>query len=136
LRRNYFKTVFSRNYTHILTTSKNLTAIMANSFGVKRDIIYTWGQPRNDELFKKHNQKNLKNIFPDLPYFSKTIIYAPTFRDTVATEFFPFENFELHKFNEFLKENNIILFIRSHPFEKTNVDEYIGDRIKLINGDK
>src|SRR5699024_8000492 len=62
LRRNYFKTVFSRNYTHILTTSKNLTAMMANSFGVKRDIIYTWGQPKNDVLFKTHNQKNLKNI--------------------------------------------------------------------------
>ena len=65
LKRLYFKNIFSKNYSYILTTSKNLLPIMKESFGVAEEVVKVWGQPRNDCLFEKVDQNNLKGIIPN-----------------------------------------------------------------------
>ena len=75
--RIYFKKIFSENYTCILTTSHELIPLMARSFAVSEDKIKVWGQPRNDGLFQKNDCREiLGQLFPDLPEYTTTVLYA------------------------------------------------------------
>lgn len=135
--RLYFKNIFSNNYTYILTTSKNLVDIMAKSFGVSKDKIKVWGQPRNDAIFKSNNREEVLDlIYQDLPTYKKILLYAPTYRDEAETILFPFKDYNIEGLNDFLKKNGIIIFIRSHQSETISNNNYYGDRIRSINSDK
>lgn len=137
LTRIYFKYIFSNNYTHIVTTSKNLTSIMKESFDVTEDKIKIWGQPRNDAIFNYNDrEENLTLMYDGLPKYKKIILYAPTYRENSKTIFFPFSDFEINKLNVFLEENELIIFIRCHQSEAQNIKDSFGDRVKLINADK
>lgn len=137
-RKFYFKYLFSKNYSYVLTTSENLIEIMANSFDVMDHQVKVLGQPRNDALFKENEKKEvLKNLYTNLPKYKKIILYAPTFRDDGKTLFFPFENFKQDRLNSFLEEHEIIIFIRTHQSEDTEIlNRNFGDRVRLINEDK
>jgi CDP-glycerol glycerophosphotransferase len=41
-------------------------------------------------------------------------LYAPTFRDKIATRFFPFDDFNLNNLTDFLEENDTYLVLRPH----------------------
>lgn len=43
--RVYFRKIFTENYTWILTCSKALIPIMAESFAIEQEKIKVWGQP-------------------------------------------------------------------------------------------
>lgn len=133
IKKLYFKNIFSKNYSYILTTSKKLTLIMKESFGVDEEVVKVWGQPRNDCLFKKVDYNNLKNIIPDLPSYKKLILYAPTYRAGVETKIFPFRDYNKDKLEYFLDENKAIIFIRTHISESIDVKKYLGKRIILLN---
>ena len=80
--RIYFRKIFTKNYTCILTCSKSLIPVMAKSFDVSESMIKVWGQPRNDMFYKENDRRLiLKEIYGELPEYKKTILYAPTFRD-------------------------------------------------------
>lgn len=112
--RIYFKKIFSENYTCILTTSHELIPLMARSFAVSEDKIKVWGQPRNDGLFQKNDCREiLGQLFPDLPEYTKTVLYAPTFRDYGQVQLFPFKDFDQKQLEAFLDEKNMLLFIRT-----------------------
>lgn len=135
--RLYFNIIFSNNYTHILTTSTNLIDIMAKSFNVNKENIKVWGQPRNDKLFIDNDTNFVLNdIYNKLPDYNNIILYAPTFRSSSNTNFFPFKDFNLEEFNEYLDENKLLLFIRCHQSEKSQVNKLVSNRIKLMNSDK
>ena len=131
--RLYFKKIFSDNYTCILTTSRALVPLMAESFSVPESRIKVWGQPRNDGMFeKKDRQEILKEIYGDLPEYRKTVLYAPTFRDYGAVRLFPFADFDRERMEDFLEEQKMILFIRTHIAEKSAADSYLGKRIRFL----
>lgn len=137
LTRIYFKYIFSNNYTYILITSKKLLGIMGKSFGVAEDKIKIWGQPRNDTVFRANDgRKILTSLYEVLPNYKKIILYAPTFRSTKGTKFFPFADFKSDELDNFLEENELIIFIRCHQSEINSIENDLGDRIKLINEDK
>lgn len=135
--RIYFKKIFSENYTCILTTSHELIPLMARSFAVSEDKIKVWGQPRNDGLFQKNDcRKILGQLFPDLPEYTKTVLYAPTFRDYGQVQLFPFKDFDQEHLEAFLEEKNMLLFIRTHVAEQGSAAPYLGKRIRFLGNEQ
>lgn len=135
--RIYFKKIFSENYTCILTTSHELIPLMARSFAVSEDKIKVWGQPRNDGLFQKNDCREiLGQLFPDLPEYTKTVLYAPTFRDYGQVQLFPFKDFDQKQLEAFLDEKNMLLFIRTHVAEQGSAAPYLGKRILFLGNEQ
>lgn len=135
--RIYFKKIFSENYTCILTTSHELIPLMARSFAVSEDKIKVWGQPRNDGLFQKNDCREiLGQLFPDLPEYTKTVLYAPTFRDYGQVQLFPFKDFDQEQLEAFLEEKNMLLFIRTHVAEQVSAAPYLGKRIRFLGNEQ
>ena len=135
--RIYFKKIFSENYTCILTTSHELIPLMARSFAVSKDKIKVWGQPRNDGLFQKNDcHEILGQLFPDLPEYTKTVLYAPTFRDYGQVQLFPFKDFDQKQLEAFLEEKNMLLFIRTHVAEQGSAAPYLGKRIRFLGNEQ
>ena len=135
--RIYFKKIFSENYTCILTTSHELIPLMARSFAVSEDKIKVWGQPRNDGLFQKNDCREiLGQLFPDLPEYTKTVLYAPTFRDYGQVQLFPFKDFDQKQLKAFLDEKNMLLFIRTHVAEQGSAAPYLGKRIRFLGNEQ
>ena len=135
--RIYFKKIFSENYTCILTTSHELIPLMARSFAVSEDKIKVWGQPRNDGLFQKNDCREiLGQLFPDLPEYTKTVLYAPTFRDYGQVQLFPFKDFDQEQLEAFLEEKNMLLFIRTHVAEQGSAATYLGKRIRFLGNEQ
>lgn len=135
--RIYFKKIFSENYTCILTTSHELIPLMARSFAVSEDKIKVWGQPRNDGLFQKSDCREiLGQLFPDLPEYTKTVLYAPTFRDYGQVQLFPFKDFDQKQLEAFLEEKNMLLFIRTHVAEQGSAAPYLGKRIRFLGNEQ
>lgn len=133
----YFKKIFSENYTCILTTSHELIPLMARSFAVSEDKIKVWGQPRNDGLFQKNDCREiLGQLFPDLPEYTKTVLYAPTFRDYGQVQLFPFKDFDQKQLEAFLDEKNMLLFIRTHVAEQGSAAPYLGKRIRFLGNEQ
>lgn len=135
--RIYFKKIFSENYTCILTTSHELIPLMARSFAVSENKIKVWGQPRNDGLFQKNDCREiLGQLFPDLPEYTKTVLYAPTFRDYGQVQLFPFKDFDQEQLEAFLEEKNMLLFIRTHVAEQGSAAPYLGKRIRFLGNEQ
>lgn len=135
--RIYFKKIFSENYTCILTTSHELIPLMARSFAVSEDKIKVWGQPRNDGLFQKNDCREiLGQLFPNLPEYTKTVLYAPTFRDYGQVQLFPFKDFDQKQLEAFLEEKNMLLFIRTHVAEQGSAAPYLGKRIRFLGNEQ
>ena len=135
--RIYFKKIFSENYTCILTTSHELIPLMARSFAVSEDKIKVWGQPRNDGLFQRNDCREiLGQLFPDLPEYTKTVLYAPTFRDYGQVQLFPFKDFDQKQLEAFLEEKNMLLFIRTHVAEQGSAAPYLGKRIRFLGNEQ
>ncbi|PGY13293.1 CDP-glycerol glycerophosphotransferase family protein [Bacillus cereus] len=137
LTRIYFKSIFSKNYTSIVTNSKFLVPIMSKSFGVDESRVKILGQPRNDLIEKENNSKEiLTNIEGEVPDYQKLVIYAPTFRDDAPTKIFPFEDYDIEELNAFLEDNKIIMFIRMHKYEGVDLDFLSLDRIRILDNEK
>ena len=135
--RIYFKKIFSENYTCILTTSHELIPLMARSFAVSEDKIKVWGQPRNDGMFQKNDCREiLGQLFPDLPEYTKTVLYAPTFRDYGQVQLFPFKDFDQEQLEAFLEEKNMLFFIRTHVAEQGSAAPYLGKRIRFLGNEQ
>ena len=135
--RIYFKKIFSENYTCILTTSHELIPLMARSFAVSEDKIKVWGQPRNDGLFQKNDCREiLGQLFPDLPEYTKTVLYAPTFRDYGQVQLFTFKDFDQKQLEAFVDEKNMLLFIRTLVAEQGSAAPYLGKRIRFLGNEQ
>ena len=131
--RIYFRKLFAENYSCILTTSKTLVPVMAQSFSVPESIVKVWGQPRNDGLFEKLDRDAwLGGVFGELPEYEKVVLYAPTFRDYGRVQLFPFEDFDNEKLKEFLEKEKMLLFIRTHIEEKECANIYLSDRVRYL----
>lgn len=119
LYRLYISALFSSNYTWVVTTSRHMVPIMQRSFGIGKEKVKVWGQPRNDRLFASRDAGEvLGGIYGDLPEFSRAVLYAPTHRDGTPVKLFPFEDFQPEKLEEFLEQEKLLLCVRTHFYEK------------------
>ena len=99
-------------YSYIVASSETEKMTLTKCFNKSVDEVIITGAPRNDLLFKV--QRNIKKEYG----FDKIVLYAPTFRDNGSFEYFPFNDFEPKKLGNFLHQNNIGLFLRSHVNSK------------------
>ena len=135
--RVYFRKIFSENYTYVLTTSHALVPLMAKSFDISENLIKVWGQPRNDGMFQPNDPALiLSGIYPDIPEFERTVLYAPTFRDYGQVRLFPFDDFDLNRMEAFLEEHKMLLFIRTHIAEQGSAAPYLGKRIRFLGNEQ
>ncbi|MDN4071764.1 CDP-glycerol glycerophosphotransferase family protein [Fictibacillus terranigra] len=131
----FFKLIFSMNYTSVVTTSRQLIPLMAKSMGVKEKRVLVLGQPRNDLIMIPKSKEILNSYFSSLPSFTNVILYAPTWRDKGSTKYFPFEDFDANKINDFLETKQLLLLIRGHKASSSNFFKETS-RIKFLNNDK
>lgn len=119
LYRLYITLLFSRNYTWVVTTSRHMIPVMRKSFGLRKDQVKVWGQPRNDGLFRTRDAGEvLGGIYESLPEFSGAILYAPTHRDGAPVRLFPFADFQPGELGEFLEREKLLLCVRTHMYEE------------------
>ena len=115
----------AKRTTAFLVCSRVEAFMRAYSNGLHASQILPLGYPRNDLLLDNSSdrQSRLPPIFPDLPDYKYTIIYAPTWRSFRKTRFFPFEDFNDTTLEEWLKENKILLLLRGHRNERLEISE-------------
>ncbi len=136
LQKLYFRRIFSRKYTDILTTSEKLIPIMARSFGVSKHVIKVWGQPRNDAILQGYDREELKKRAGMKEGGSeRLLLYAPTYRDSGPTRLFPFADYDKEELESFLKEKNCHICIRMHLEERVDEKEFLSEHIHFINED-
>ena len=137
LYRMFFPLVFSRNYTWVLTTSSRLVSVMQESFGIRKEQVKVWGQPRNDGLFRIRKAREvLSEIYQDLPEFTKAVLYAPTHREGDLVRLFPFEDFQEQKLLKFLEQEKLLLCIRTHLYTQKVKNLPDSPRIRWLNEDR
>lgn len=115
------------NAIDILIATSILTKLsLASSFNIDPRKIFITGQPRNDKLFLKIDNKKLLSFFCfDITKFNKIIIYIPTFRkfkDHIEGDCDYLQFLLSEVFHSFLSKNNILLLVKIHPLEERITD--------------
>ena len=117
--------------SYAIATSTFYQKIMAKAFHLDTKNILLTGQPRCDLLLAPSNC--LKNFNISKSDYSKIIFWAPTYRrakginynDDFATNGFSIIDLEnLEEFNTFLKTLNTFLFIKLHPLDILNDENF------------
>jgi CDP-glycerol glycerophosphotransferase (TagB/SpsB family) len=117
-------------YTNTLCNSDFEKLILSSSFNQPLNDFWLIGSLRHDEILKSNNL-NIINKYLD----KNVILYAPTFRgNNQELRFFPFDEFDLLEFDQFLGNNNCVLILRTHPNDRTSSKNLINNTVNIING--
>jgi len=137
---DYFSDKFSLNekeifkkryckYDYLITTSQFYAEnVFSPAFNIDLKNILLSGHSRNDQFYTDDYDsfdfdKDIKDKVINYKQSGmKIVIYTPTFRDKVE-EFFFFKNFDLKSFNEFLKQNKIIMILKGHSIPHLDFKE-------------
>ena len=121
----YFKRVKrAANLLDFYFHSSNLYLnVLPKSDMIAANKIKIIGQPKHDKIADYENSKaNIKKLLGNSILKKKIILYAPTFRgNLVPTKWFPFEDFQPQKLEEFLEFHSAIMLIRPHEFEVNSI---------------
>lgn len=105
----------------IATSTLMRSGMVASFFSDPRRVLIT-GYPRNDYLFKPNSTQKLSTLLGfDVSQYSSLIIYMPTFRiwgERIEGDPNYLEKIVNIELNTYLKDNNILLVIKLHPFEE------------------
>lgn len=106
---------FTRQKFKIITApSEEIKTLFQNVFENKNVVVT--GYARNDVIFNPALAVNDYGRILNLKTYTKTILFAPTFRDDNDT-LSPLSD-DLTKFNGDLKERNYLLLVKKHPWQK------------------
>lgn len=133
------------NYDLIISTSSFYNVITNSCIGADISKYYITGLPRNDFLLKNNTLNRIEKITNFDLRGKKIIFYVPTFRvgydDRIEGiiknhNIFGFNKFDYNKFYKFLGNNDIVFFMKLHPYEekifKKNIKKNNSDRFFLI----
>lgn len=130
-------------FTYITATSEMYRPIFAESFGCELERVIVNGHPRNDYLFDDVNELEKLNIIKS--NYKKLVMWMPTYRfsynevqrDTdweflteAGLPIFKTEE-DVIQLNDYLKSNNVLLLIKLHPAQNTEIFKYI-DRSNIV----
>lgn len=101
----------------LIVASKLESALLTECMLIDPRKILVTGHPRNDILIR-NEKSNLKKILGNMIKNNKIILYCPTYRRGAKTKFFPFDDLDWDHLNQFLKENNALILIRGHVYNK------------------
>ena len=125
----------------VCSYSKLYNLLMDYCIGIRHDLFYETGMPRNDLLLLSDGKANLNKLLGRASC-SKTVMYAPTFREHQVYGYsskdmpegllFFWQGFLFSDLDEFLKEHDIMMLIRIHPYELTKISPFSSDNILFI----
>lgn len=132
---------YLNNTSFILSTSNHYIPILAKCFGKEESEIVALGYPRNDWLFQESDV--LVRMGLELKKEQKLIMYLPTFRKTCDGSDSPQDPFinslfdftsecKLNELNEYLRERNIVMVVKPHPFESNQLGLYKSSNVFVI----
>lgn len=120
-----------KNYTKAIVSSKELTGIYAEAFGIDESRVYPVGVPRTDALFdEKYKAETIARLYEKQPLLKgkKICLFAPTFRGSNVNDgYYPEDFFDAEEFANSLPDDWAVI-IKYHPFIK-NVSD-IPDSVK------
>lgn len=129
IKKLYYRLFIRTNLSYSVATSDFFVPSTAGYTGLSQNKVLVTGFPRNDELIN-----STKEVPLVLKNDSFKILYAPTWRKDADVNLFPFTDFDTDDFNTFLKENNITIYIRLHPYNEVSIkDELLKSNIKLFS---
>lgn len=121
------------NNTDIISTSEFAAKLRCKTFGGGNDIVRILGFPRNDCLFKSDLETD--NYFKKIKK-GKFIIWLPTFKhynlkvanrndfsEETTSDISILSNDFMNELNNYLKEKDILLFIKYHPSQNLDYVE-------------
>lgn len=108
-------------YAYIVASSIADQQKLALCFNKNISNVLVTGLPRNEILIENRHIKE------------KKILYAPTFREYGATEFFPFSDVDLNQLNQFLVHYDRQLYLRGHLHMKDVLCVNNYSHIKLLD---
>lgn len=133
-------TEMQKRIDYFITTSGFQALIMNACFGICAETYKTLGSPRNDFLFRPDGRQLMETVLKQPLADKKVLFYMPTFRmlDPSRIEgqvnvetIFGFDSLDLAAFSRFLRDENILLVLKFHPWE----EKYITDRMKNLPAD-
>ena len=114
---------------YAICTNDAVEDFISYQFTVEKEKLFICGLPRNDVLFRKHNE--LEKISNEK--FDKVIFWLPTFRkiadriDSEKNYYLDIPTIEnkqqLNKLNSFAKELNTLIIIKFHPRAQISTDD-------------
>lgn len=110
-------------FTHIIATSQFFKGVMCKAFKASEDQVIITNQPRCDIFFKESEMPQL------LKGYEKVVVLLPTFlsskklcrNDGKYNDLNPFKSEFLSSVSKKLVENNVLLVIKPHPMDDTQV---------------
>lgn len=131
----YFHLI-KNNFSYHLITSHDIAKIIPKMVGCKKEDIVVLGEPMNDKIFNPDKEIFL-DIFGDDILGYKNILYAPTWRPNGSLKLFPFDDMDWNELVKFLEDNNINIFLRTHPAFEEDLSFYTNktDHIKVANSE-
>jgi CDP-glycerol glycerophosphotransferase len=111
IKKVYYKLV-KTNISYAVASSTLFQPVISSFLDLSEKRILIAGQARNDQLFLK-SDLCIKNIVGNNNM--KNLLYAPTWRTINKIKLFPFDDFNMMEFIDFLEKNKINIFIRTHP---------------------
>ncbi len=110
---------------YMFVSSDIYQLILSSMFQINPQKIFVTGVVKTDIIFNSDKAEYIKETL-DLNSFKNTILYAPTYKtrfgrvdvEVKPQNLFGFENYNEEDFIKFLKEENICLLIKPHPFEE------------------
>ncbi|MET3548132.1 CDP-glycerol glycerophosphotransferase (TagB/SpsB family) [Paenibacillus favisporus] len=135
--REYLYSYF-KHINAIASYSPFCSAMVNAGFHAIGEVYQVTGMPRNDVLFTSKGHEKLEVIFNRSFKTNKLVFYMPTWRDQyvnlnksdgerVWNNIFDLLEFDYDSFDNFLKQNKIILIVKLHPFEESLVLEKINN---------
>ena len=116
------------NFSHFFCAAKIFDKSWQKFLNVPKDKIIRAPLARNSALEQTSQP-------PDFFFTKHSILYAPTWRPYENTSFFPFSDLDLNFLNSFLQQNDICIYLRSHPNFEQNLQYEFDDfsNIKLLS---
>ena len=107
--------VARRRQTLAIASSAAMAEICARSQGLSSINYHLTGYPRNDLLFNDHSEGEAKwNQVAGNRKYSRTLLYAPTWRQGGTAQFFPFTDFSITDLRRWLVKTDTLLLVRPH----------------------
>lgn len=134
------------NFTYYVSTSVEMSKILAEVFGTKTDKAIVSGQPRCDLLYKNSKRRTIRNI--DFSRFQKRFLWMPTFRKSSNGRFNDSIEFEsstglpitytyemLKEIDIMLKQTESLMVIKSHRVAPLDISNKNFENIYILTND-
>ena len=130
-----FPYLWEPSATHVVSTAKVFDEILANAFNISVERVLLTGYPRNDVFYSSlsynthHLIKEINKKY-DNPFKA---IYLPTYNTKSNINKFIDYQFDFNSWTDFLLKKNMVLMIKSHYAENSNIISFGDERIIVID---